>query len=145
MRRIDHLVVHCAATPPSLDIGRDEIDQWHKARGWSGIGYHFVIRRDGTVESGRPLERAGAHVAGHNRHSVGICLVGGVAADGRTPEPNFMPEQWKALRRVLFDLRRRWPSVEILGHRDFAGVAKACPSFDVRAWWGLMPKDPREE
>lgn len=160
MRRIDHLVVHCAATPPDWMHNRTtaekvaEIRRWHLGRGWRDIGYHFVIDRDGTLATGRPVEEQGAHVANHNRHSIGICLIGGVSGrplehapgarwKGSDAEDNFTHEQKKALRELLFDLRARFAPAEILGHRDFPGVAKACPSFDVAAWWALMPEDPR--
>jgi N-acetylmuramoyl-L-alanine amidase len=85
MREITHIVMHCTATPGTADIGAAEVNRWHLQRGWSGIGYHFVIRRNGTVEAGRPIEKKGAHVAGFNAKSVGISLAGGVASDGATP------------------------------------------------------------
>ena len=78
----DYIAVHCAATPPKADIGVAAIDRWHRAKGWNGVGYHRVIRRDGTIEQGRPDEAVGAHVEGFNSTAVGICLAGGVAADG---------------------------------------------------------------
>jgi N-acetylmuramoyl-L-alanine amidase len=136
MKRLgtDYLVVHCSATKPSHDIGRAEIDQWHKDRGWAGIGYHYVIRRDGTVEPGRPLEDIGAHVEGHNARAVGICLVGGLNDAGEAAA-DYTGIQWEALRVVLLGLSGRWPTAEIRGHRDFPDVRKACPSFDVRVWW----------
>lgn len=131
----DFLVIHCAATRPSQDIGAYEIDRWHRAQGWACIGYHFVIRRDGTVEEGRDLEVIGAHVSGHNTNSVGICLAGGVSEeDVNVPENNFTPAQLKSLKGLLLDLRKKYPKAKIQGHRDFPKVAKACPSFDVRSW-----------
>jgi N-acetyl-anhydromuramyl-L-alanine amidase AmpD len=146
MRPIRKLVVHCAATPPSADIGRKEIDRWHRQRGFLCIGYHYVIRRDGRVEEGRPEEQAGAHVEGHNRDSIGICMVGGLAEDGKTPEDNFTPAQYVSLEAVLRGLRGRYAQADILGHRDLSPDRngdgrvtknewlKACPSFDVRTW-----------
>ena len=133
-RRITALAVHCAYTPPAMDIGAAEIDRWHKARGWDGIGYHFVLRRDGQVETARPLERSGCPVAGHNARSVGICLVGGKAAQRDLPENNFTPAQFQALRTLLDELLQRFPGADVLGHRDFPGVNKACPCFEVRSW-----------
>jgi len=142
MRKINAIVIHCSATRanvdekvtlPGEDIGVKEIAEWHRARGWNGIGYHYVIRRDGTIENGRPLERAGAHVEGHNANSIGICLVGGVSETGRS-ENNFEPPQWEALKGLLADLRGRFPGAGIKGHRDYPGVKKDCPCFDVRAW-----------
>ena len=143
------IAVHCSATPPDLDIGADEIRQWHKVQGWSDIGYHRVIKRDGTVENGRPLGQQGSHVAGYNDESLGVCLVGGVRrdpdADGKddvdgprwdlNPEANYTPEQYASLEKVLDDLLSRFPGAVVLGHRDFPNVKKACPSFDVKTWW----------
>lgn len=132
MRVINQLFVHCAATKPTQDIGAKEIREWHvKGNGWKDIGYHFVIRRNGVVEDGRPVEQAGAHVAGHNANSIGICLVGGIDAAGK-PEANFTPEQWKALPRLLRVLKAQYPKATIHGHNEYA--AKACPSFDVQKW-----------
>jgi hypothetical protein len=129
----DYLVVHCSATPPSMDIGAEKIDEWHKERGWDGIGYHFVIRRDGLVELGRPLEAVGAHVRGYNYLSVGICMIGGVNESGES-EDNFLPAQSNALLMTLTFLRQIYPTAEIRGHRDFPEVDKDCPSFDVQEW-----------
>lgn len=132
--RTTHIIIHCAATRPSMDIGRAEIDRWHRERGFFGIGYHFVIRRSGEVQEGRPVGEIGAHAKPWNDRSVGICLVGGVAEDGKTPEANYTQEQWAALEGLIMGLRSRYPGAEVVGHRDVPGVAKACPSFDVRAW-----------
>jgi hypothetical protein len=85
---IKYLIVHCSATSEKQDIGAKEIDSWHRAKGWSGIGYHFVIRRDGTIEQGRALHKYGAHAYGYNKVSLGICMIGGVAANGKA-EDNF--------------------------------------------------------
>jgi len=147
---IQFIVVHCSATPTALDIGATEIDEWHRDRGWSGIGYHGVIRRNGAFEPGRPLNQTGAHVKGHNYHSLGVCLIGGVDKHGR-PENNFTHEQFSCLRLTLKNWRTIAPQAEILGHRDLSpdidgdGVIEAwefmkdCPCFDVREWWGMAP------
>lgn len=136
MRKIDKLFVHCSATKPSMDIGAREIRDWHTAKpprgnGWKDIGYHYIIRRNGFIEDGRPVEQVGAHVAGHNAHSIGICLVGGIDNSGK-PEANFTQEQWKMLERLLRMLKAQYPRATIHGHNEFA--SKACPSFDVQAW-----------
>lgn len=145
MRAITSIAVHCAYTPPQMDIGAAEIARWHRARGFSDIGYHFVIRRQGQVETGRALERPGAHVAGRNAHSIGVCLAGGKAADADLPDMNFSGAQLAALRALLFELRQRFPHAEILGHCDYPRVSKPCPCFDVRAWWdGAPPALPKE-
>lgn len=132
-RSTDFLVVHCAATPPTADIGAAEIRGWHLQKGWSDIGYAYVIRRNGAVELGRPDNQIGAHVAGHNANSLGICMVGGVDARQR-PENNFTAEQWASLQTLLMRLTQKYPKAKILGHRDFPGVAKACPCFDAIEW-----------
>ncbi len=136
MRPIDLIVVHVSATPPDMDIGAAEIKQWHKDKGWSDIGYHAVIRRNGQVEDGRPIKRAGAHARGFNAHSFGICLVGGVDQDGK-PDFNFTRHQMDSLLRLLDVIRNEFPDSETLGHRDLPGVSKACPCFNVRAWYGV--------
>lgn len=130
-----YIVLHCAATRPEQDIGAKEIRAWHKAKGWQDIGYHYVIRRDGTVEKGRSETAIGAHVGGHNSNSLGICLVGGVSSkDFRVAENNFTPAQWQSLESLVAVLCRKYPGAVIIGHRDFPKVAKACPSFDARMW-----------
>lgn len=157
MREIDHIIIHCAETPPDMDIGAAEIDRWHRARGWWGNGYHYVIRRDGTVESAasgkrcRPLEKAGAHVgncgAGWNKRSIGICLVGGCDKHDKE-ENNFTPEQWTSLKDLVEFLRTMFKDTVIMGHRDLikltnSGQTKYCPSFDVSTWLehvGISPK-----
>lgn len=131
--RTDYIVIHCAATPPKADIGRKEIDQWHRDKGWAGIGYHYVIRRNGELEIGRAEDAVGAHVENHNSNSVAICMVGGIDTSG-APDNNFTREQWDTLPNIVARLRERYPNAKVLGHRDFKGVAKACPSFDVPTW-----------
>ncbi len=136
MRDIDFLVVHCAATKPNMDVGVNEIRKWHMDRGWMDIGYHYVIRRSGEIEVGRPEEIPGAHVAGHNRNTIGICLVGGIDDEGY-PEPNFTDTQLYSLRMLLENMLHEHglTAGSIMGHRDFPGVHKACPSFNVSHWW----------
>ena len=125
------IIIHCAATPPNMDIGRKEINEWHVNKGWSGIGYHFVIRRNGKVETGRAVEEIGAHAEGYNSVSVGVCLVGGVN-DKKIPEANFTPAQWDALTDLLKKLKEKYPKAKIIGHNEVA--KKACPSFNVQKW-----------
>lgn len=129
----DTIVIHCAATRPSMNVGRKEIDAWHKARGWKKIGYHFVIRRDGTLETGRAVDEVGAHVEGHNSTSVGVCYVGGVNEDSLGPEDNRTPQQKARLESVVRFLLGLYPLAKIVGHCDL-NSGKACPSFDVAAW-----------
>ena len=130
-----YIAVHCAATPDGMDIGVKEIDRWHRAKGFLKVGYHFVVRRGGQLEIGRDEDEIGAHVQGYNAVSIGVCLVGGVDADDVSKaENNFTKEQFSTLRTLLERLQIQYPDAEVLGHRDFPDVAKACPSFDVRAW-----------
>ena len=141
----DLLVVHCSATRPTQDIGVRDITQWHIQRGFDTVGYHYVIRRNGEVERGRPENAVGAHVRGHNVNSIGICLAGGVDNAGK-PANNFTAAQLVALHQLLDELRKRYPDARVLGHRDLSpdrdgdGVIspnefiKACPSFDVATW-----------
>ena len=133
MRKINWLVIHTAATRPSMDIGATEIRRWHKERGFNDIGYHYVIRRDGRVEKGRPDARVGAHVLGHNTGSLGICLVGGVN-ENLVPENNYTEAQWRSLESLLSTLVGKYPEAYVRGHRDFPGVSKACPCFDAEPW-----------
>lgn len=130
MREITQLIVHCSATKASMDIGVDEIDRWHQERGWLGIGYHFVIRRDGTIENGRMIDQQGAHAKGFNRNSLGICLVGGLN-DKNRPEHNFTVQQMASLDKLMKELYDHYPIRLIAGHRDLPNVNKACPCFDV--------------
>ena len=123
-QRINKLVVHCSDSPHRGDTAAD-IHQWHLARGWSGIGYHYVIREDGTVDRGRPEYWIGSHVAGHNMNSLGICMLG---------KEEFTKAQYTALEQILRSLLVKYPGAEILGHRDL-DPKKTCPNFDVRGWW----------
>lgn len=140
-RRIDHLVVHCSYTPPSMNIGAKEITRWHvdpppKGNGWVAIGYHWVIRRDGSFEIGRGEDLKGAHVVNHNAHTIGICMVGGKLEGSGNPgkdETNFTHAQYDALEKLLFSLVDRYPGAKVRGHNDFT-KDKTCPTFDVRAW-----------
>lgn len=127
----DAIFVHCSATPPTMDIGRETIEMWHKQQGWLAIGYHFIIKRDGTVEEGRPVNVVGSHVKDWNSKSVGVCLVGGINAKGQF-EANFTTAQMNSLRNKLADLKVLYPQAEIKAHHDVA--PKACPSFDLQRW-----------
>ena len=130
MRKINEIIVHCSATAEGRDYTVSDIDRWHKSRGWQCIGYHYVIYRDGSVHTGRPVAQIGAHCTGHNANSIGVCYIGGCAADGKTPKDTRTPQQREALRRLVADLQKQYPGATVHGHREFA--AKACPSFDVK-------------
>lgn len=140
MRPVNEIIVHCSATRPNWLDGKStaakvrEIKLWHtRDRGWKDIGYHWVIDRDGTVARGRPEEQVGAHTIGRNVGTIGVCLIGGhgSSADDRFDE-NFTPEQDRALRALISDLRRRYGVLALSGHNQWA--AKACPGFNVSTW-----------
>lgn len=128
----DAIFVHCSATKPTQDIGVREVRQWHKEQGWMDIGYHYVIRRDGTVEAGREESAVGSHVKDFNSTSVGVCLVGGIDAKGKH-EANFTPAQMQSLRSLLVTLLAKYEGSILRAHHDVA--PKACPSFDLKRWW----------
>lgn len=130
----DWLVVHCSASPPNPLTDAKTIDRWHRLRGFLCIGYHYVIKTDGTVETGRDVNSVGAHVEGFNSNSLGICLVGGVD-EQQKPVNNFTPAQFTALTPLLKRLTAKYPDAVVQGHRDFANVHKACPCFSVKSWW----------
>lgn len=129
MRKINEIIVHCTATAEGKNFKAADIDGWHKAKGWNGIGYHHVVDLDGTVEPARPENKVGAHCLKHNANSIGVVYVGGLASDGKTPKDTRTLEQKAALVKLLTELKHRYPNATIHGHRDFA--AKACPSFDA--------------
>lgn len=143
MRKINEIIVHCTATKEGKDYTVADIDKWHKARGWKGIGYHYVVYRDGTVHTGRPVNEIGAHCQGHNANSIGVCYVGGLTADGKTPKDTRTAAQKSALKKLLHTLKQRYPNARIVGHRDLSPDTnhngkvdkwewiKACPCFDA--------------
>ena len=132
---IKRIVMHYSATYPDQDIGATQIDEWHRARGFARIGYHYVIRRDGLVQTGRPENVVGAHVRGHNTGSIGICVVGGLdrATGANVGVDNRTPAQIAAQIKLTRDILRRHPGAQVMGHRDL--VATQCPAYDAAAWW----------
>lgn len=149
-----HIVVHCSASKPSQDWGLYEIDRMHRARGFLKVGYHYIIRRDGTIELGRPVDDVGAHAktGGYNNWSVGICLVGGVSEtpqkhvpgnpwNGSDAEDNFTAEQRTALFGLIKDLWLKYGTIPVIGHRDIPKETKACPSFSIEAFMKVAFKD----
>lgn len=129
MRIINKLIVHCSATREGMNISRDTIRDWHLARGFNDIGYHFYIDLDGNIHKGRDIAKIGAHSKGQNRSSIGICYCGGVESDGKTPKDTRNEAQKEALLCVLRTMKAMYPDAVIHSHRDFAN--KACPSFDA--------------
>ena len=128
-RTIKELIVHCSATPEGKDYSVDTIRQWHLQRGFSDIGYHYVIYRDGSIHIGRDESIIGAHCTGHNTNSIGVCYIGGCASDGKTPKDTRTTEQKQSLVKLLKELKTKYSQASIHGHRDFS--SKACPSFDA--------------
>lgn len=132
MRAINEIIVHCSGTPEGMDVTVEKIDAWHRDRGFSQIGYHYVIYRDGTTHLGRPLTMVGAHCVYHNKHSIGVCYIGGVAKDGKTPKDTRTEAQKVALASLLRVLHAQFPKATLHGHREFSN--KECPSFDCHEY-----------
>ena len=130
MRTINEIIIHCADTPEGRDNTVADITAWHKQKGYRTIGYHYVVYRDGSIHTGRPIEKIGAHCKGHNAHSIGICYIGGQSADGKAHKDTRTPEQKEALLSLLRQLKAKFPNATIYGHRDFS--TKPCPCFDAR-------------
>lgn len=130
-RTITEIIVHCSATAEGKDFTVDNIRQWHKAQGWSDIGYHWVIYRDGSINKGRDESIIGAHCTGLNSKSIGICYIGGCASDGKTPKDTRTEAQKKALIKLLKELKTKYPKAIIYGHNNFTSL-KACPSFNAK-------------
>lgn len=128
MRSINEIIIHCSATRRGQNVTVEQIDLWHRKRGFKCIGYHYVVMLDGNVVEGRPLQEIGAHCTEHNAHSVGVCYVGGLELDGRAADTR-TTEQKKALRDLVARLCAQFPGATVHGHREFAN--KACPCFDV--------------
>ena len=133
-RTITKIIVHCSATPEGKDFTVDDIRSWHKQKGWSDIGYHYVVYRDGSVHVGRDVNRQGAHCADNNGNvgSIGVCYIGGCARDGKTAKDTRTDAQKTALLNLLTDLKKLYPQAVILGHRDLDKHGKMCPSFDAK-------------
>ena len=141
---VTHIVLHYSATPIERDFTAADIDEMHRARGFNEIGYHYFIRKDGTVETGRDLSQpgrfeVGAHSKGENSQSIGICFEGGVRAaapnvgyDSRTPA------QTAAMIELIDDLLARFVGAIVEGHRDMPGAATQCPGFSGRDWWSSV-------
>ena len=144
MRPLNEIVIHCSATRPEWMAGQSmadkvaEITRWHVNNKWKTIGYHYLIDRNGTVATGRPVETVGAHVQGHNHGTIGVCLIGGHgSAETDSFEQHFTEHQDKALRHLLADLQHRYKIAKVTGHNQYA--AKACPGFNVPKWLAAKP------
>ena len=139
MRKITMIVLHCSSIKPNVHQDIKDVDAYHKSKGWKGVGYHFYVRRDGTVETGRRLEEVGAHCVGHNSHSIGICYEGGLNSKG-VAEDTRTPQQVRALREIVEQMHAYFPNAVIVGHHDLNPI-KDCPCFDaVREYRDLQPR-----
>lgn len=143
MRKIDTIIIHCSASRAGVDLHAKDIDRMHREQnGWAGIGYHFVVCLDGSIESGRPVEKVGAHAKGYNGSSLGVCYVGGLDAAGRPADTRTLPQR-TSLRRLVNELCRQYSIEKVIGHRDVSPDTngngkvdpweriKECPCFDV--------------
>lgn len=130
MRKITEIIVHCSATPEGQNFTVEDIDRWHKQKGWQGIGYHYVIYLDGSVHKGRNEEVIGAHCLGHNAYSIGVCYIGGLDKWTKAHKDTRTEAQRRALIDLLKSLKEKYPNAIIYGHRDFS--KKDCPCFDAK-------------
>ncbi|MDD4728576.1 MAG: N-acetylmuramoyl-L-alanine amidase [Dysgonamonadaceae bacterium] len=142
MRKINKIIIHCSATKEGQNFTTDDIDRWHKKRGFAKIGYHFVIYLDGSVHKGRDISEVGAHVQGQNSNSIGICYIGGLDVNGKSKDTR-TDAQKTSLVKLVAELKAQFPNTTILGHRDYSpdlngnGIIepwewmKDCPCFDV--------------
>lgn len=128
MRQINEIIVHCTATREGQNFKVEDINRWHKQRGWNMIGYHYVVYLDGTIHQGRSEDQIGAHCLKHNTNSIGVVYVGGLDANGN-PKDTRTEAQKQGLRKLLTELKRKYPKATIHSHKDFA--PKVCPSFDA--------------
>ena len=131
--KTDMIVIHCSATPADMDIGVEKIKHWHVVEnGWDDVGYHYVIKRDGTLETGRDESMVGSHARAVNGTSIGICLIGGSNKSGDW-ENNFLPEQFDTLEQLISTLQDKYEIKKIIGHYE-VDDKKKCPAFNVKEW-----------
>ena len=131
MRKINTIVIHCSATPEAMTYPLESLRADHKKRGFVDVGYHYYIRKDGTIQEGRPLNQIGAHAKGYNTGSIGICYEGGLDAN-RKPKDTRTEAQKKSMLVLLKATLKLYPTItRICGHRDLPKVAKDCPCFDA--------------
>ena len=135
MRTVNKIIIHCTATPEGRHHTVADVTEWHMARGFQTIGYHYLIGMNGEIWTGRPIEHIGAHVTGHNTGSIGVCYVGGLDANSK-PKDTRTPAQKESLLKLLKELKQNYPSATIHGHKEFAN--KACPCFEVSEYTNLL-------
>lgn len=127
---VKYIIIHCSATSEGRAFTKKDIEYWHKMRGFRCIGYHYVVGIGGEIEQGRQEHEIGAHCLNHNAHSIGVCYVGGLERDGKTPKDTRTYLQKLVLKKLLKQLKDKYPNAEIVGHNEFAN--KACPCFNAR-------------
>lgn len=136
-RTIREIIVHCTDTPEGRPHTVADIRLWHTlpvskgGRGWSDIGYHYVVYLDGTIHDGRDADKIGAHCAGHNSYSIGVVYVGGRSKDMKQTKDTRTEQQKVGLLNLLMDLKKLYPQARIYGHHDFDS-GKPCPCFDAK-------------
>lgn len=130
---IKFLTIHCAATPEGRDVKSATVEAWDKEK-FGQVSYHWILELDGTKHHSLPDTVKGAHVGNHNSGNIGVCYVGGMDAHMANPKDTRTQAQKQAMKEIVQDYQHRYPGIVILGHRDWPGVSKACPSFDVKTW-----------
>lgn len=131
-REIDEIIIHCTATPEGKWYDRNDVNAWHKQRGWSMIGYHYLVLLDGTIQVGRPIGMIGSHVKDHNEKTIGIAYVGGLDSDGKKPKDTRTQDQVDAIFWLCESLVKKYKIKKpIKGHNEY-DTGKACPSFSVK-------------
>ena len=137
MRDLKRVILHCSATPEGREFGAEDIRRWHINRGWTDIGYHYVIHIDGLIETGRPVSIQGAHTSGENENSVGVCYIGGLDLSMDAKDTMTVPQEI-AFVELVNSLRLIFGDLSIHGHNEYS--TKACPSFSVEEKFGFLNK-----
>ena len=137
MKDVLYIVVHCTDTRVNQKVTVGDIRNWHLARNFADIGYHWVIDQEGNILKGRDEKYAGEHVKHHNQHAIGVCYIGGKTPEGRHADTRTIAQK-EALWFLLKDLKHCYPKAKIVGHRDFPNVSKKCPCFDVQAEYSQL-------
>ena len=133
MRQINHIVIHCTATQPTATV-KGILNYWKNTLKWKNPGYHYLIEPNGEINHLQDEKCPSNGVRGHNPDSIHVSYIGGVDRDNKTPKDTRTVQQIEAMTGLVRTLKDRYPNADILGHRDFPGVAKACPSFNVKEW-----------
>ena len=132
MRKITDIIIHCSATKEGRDFDVEDVRNWHvKGNKWNDVGYHYVIKLDGTIEIGRPIDKMGAHCKGHNRNSIGICYAGGMGMDLKSWKDTRTPEQIESLKSLVNALKTCFNIQKVSGHNEYTS-SKICPCFNVK-------------